>query len=458
MLYGDLRLHALSLRSGRVSSHLDMLFCFGLFALLLYNTVVANEWLFMKFKTSFVFLSAVCSFTYSKKDKINASSLVYDKEGYAECEFVIKAPRNNYIVLNLTDLIGFHWYPGSSGGSTTTDLNTEATNVGGSYKQESTGIPFVRDNCLPPELIIEETFSGKEATITKNRICNSQSYKIPQVFHSKANLLKIIYIWIPEEHNNCVFTVMTQNSCNEEYNCRDKTDESNCSSIQSQAASPYVIKIVVIVVIVVLMPVLAALVCVASPLRLTSLEQNLLTTKPAQTQTFNIDLPPQIPISRDGEEGYTESQKQLLCQRKNNNGYQEIFRPAPNKTVFDKDSPPPYCSHSISSASSVDNLGHSGSSTRPVVGDCNGYSVMFQCCSNHTHHNNCLHLHDSSSRTRTMLSSSSPSSMAGARYSRNIKKSSRNSLDRPPDYHKFEIFVKLESQKCLKILILADRF
>lgn len=165
-------------------------------------------------------------------------------------------------------------------------------------------------------------------------------------------------------------------------------------------------------------------------------EQNLLTTKPAQTQTFNIDLPPQIPISRDGEEGYTESQKQLLCQRRNNNGYQEIFRPAPNKTVFDKDSPPPYCSHSISSASSVDNLGHSGSSsTRPGVGDCNGYSVMFQCCSNHTHHNNCLHLHDSSCRTRTMLSSSSPSSMAGARYSRNIKKSSRNSLDRPPDYH-----------------------
>lgn len=54
-----------------------------------------------------------------------------------------------------------------------------------------------------------------------------------------------------------------------------------------------------------------------------------------------IDLPPNIPVSPDGEEGYVASQVRLLHPR-----YcmvqSELFKAPPNKTVFDRESPPPY--------------------------------------------------------------------------------------------------------------------
>lgn len=64
------------------------------------------------------------------------------------------------------------------------------------------------------------------------------------------------------------------------------------------------------------------------------------------SQSSNSDsylvLPPHIPISRDGEEGYRESQLKLVH---SNRPYQDLFQPPPNRTIYDKESPPPYDSH-----------------------------------------------------------------------------------------------------------------
>ncbi|CAH1780128.1 unnamed protein product [Owenia fusiformis] len=64
-----------------------------------------------------------------------------------------------------------------------------------------------------------------------------------------------------------------------------------------------------------------------------------------------IDMPPHIAISWDGEEGYISSQRML--QMSNNDASREdshsdSVRPPPNKTVFDRESPPPYRARSQS--------------------------------------------------------------------------------------------------------------
>ncbi|KAH3774234.1 hypothetical protein DPMN_175609 [Dreissena polymorpha] len=87
-----------------------------------------------------------------------------------------------------------------------------------------------------------------------------------------------------------------------------------------------------------------------------------------------LDLPPQIPISKDGEEGYIESQKQLI---KNKRKFinDQLVRPPPNKTVHDRESPPPYCSKTTS----LENVGNPGN-TR-IVRDMDGCPRVQRCFS-----------------------------------------------------------------------------
>jgi hypothetical protein len=62
---------------------------------------------------------------------------------------------------------------------------------------------------------------------------------------------------------------------------------------------------------------------------------------------MELNLPPNIRISEDGEEGYRRSQR-LLKYSCDENGRRESIRPPPNKIVYQGDSPPPYRSNSIS--------------------------------------------------------------------------------------------------------------
>lgn len=127
--------------------------------------------------------AAVCSFTYSKKDKINAISSDYQQKGYErKCEYVITAPKNSYIIqLNFTDLVGFKTLQSSTSFTPAEELTRSDTVQEGK-------------NCLPPELIIKErTLKGIE--IKSRTICN-YDYKLPQVFHYKSNFVKIIFVWV----------------------------------------------------------------------------------------------------------------------------------------------------------------------------------------------------------------------------------------------------------------------
>lgn len=416
-----------------------MLFCFGLFALLLYNTVVAN---------------AVCSFTYSKKDQIKAISSEYQEKGYRRCEYVITAPENTYIIqLNFTDLIGFK----TPQGSTSTEELTPSDSV-----QE--------ENCLPPELIIAgRTLKGRE--INTRTICN---YKIPQVFHYKSNFVKIIFVWVRNARSGFKLDIDFQKS-NE---CEIFCDESKCldslvcqttsapsfNDEQSLGASPStsVSKIVVIIVIVILMPVLTVFICVVYPCRSTArmlrrwrsrdrgVEHRQLRPQSqgsevvyvpstSSTASTNQDIiehqtalllerernikmqsaqivqyPPSIPISRDGEEGYIESQNRLQCYPKSD--YQTCFRPPPNKTVYDKDSPPPYSSKSTSS---IDSIGQAKSNNI----DIHGYPVLR--CNSMSDNNNHSCFQQTQQFSRTSVS---------CRQLRQTNNNTGINIDRPPDY------------------------
>ncbi|BFZ12526.1 hypothetical protein BsWGS_15566 [Bradybaena similaris] len=69
--------------------------------------------------------------------------------------------------------------------------------------------------------------------------------------------------------------------------------------------------------------------------------------------------PPNIPLSADGEEGYAMSQKALHSKQQLERNWQvqnEVFRPPPNKTVHDRDSPPPPYSLNPPGTKSLDSL------------------------------------------------------------------------------------------------------
>ncbi|CAG5123592.1 unnamed protein product [Candidula unifasciata] len=73
----------------------------------------------------------------------------------------------------------------------------------------------------------------------------------------------------------------------------------------------------------------------------------------------SVLYPPNIPLSADGEEGYAMSQKALHSKQQLERNWQvqnEVFRPPPNKTVHDRDSPPPPYSLNPPGTKSLDSL------------------------------------------------------------------------------------------------------
>ena len=69
--------------------------------------------------------------------------------------------------------------------------------------------------------------------------------------------------------------------------------------------------------------------------------------------TAQINLPPSIAISEDGEEGYGNSQRMLRKQQQVYDAYAKVgcVQPPPNRTVFQGESPPPYRSRSVGALS-----------------------------------------------------------------------------------------------------------
>ena len=63
---------------------------------------------------------------------------------------------------------------------------------------------------------------------------------------------------------------------------------------------------------------------------------------------MELNLPPSVQISEDGEEGYLRSQRHLKLSCDKNVFRRESIRPPPNKIVCQGDSPPAYRSNSVS--------------------------------------------------------------------------------------------------------------
>lgn len=136
-----------------------------------------------------------------------------------------------------------------------------------------------------------------------------------------------------------------------------------------------------------------------------------------QSAQTSIQYPPHIPISKDGEEGYIESQNKLDRHRKAD--LQNVcFRPPPNKTVYDKDSPPPYSSRSTSS---LDSISHAKSSS--LVTDINGCPVLRCYSMSENNNHSCFQQQQQFSRNSV-----------SCRQIRQTDSSTGMSMDRPPDY------------------------
>ncbi|XP_052815306.1 uncharacterized protein LOC128242255 isoform X2 [Mya arenaria] len=214
--------------------------------------------------------------------------------------------------------------------------------------------------------------------------------------------------------------------CDGRADCTDNSDEHSCppfsqSTGASQSPSDVeLIQAVAILLSVVLMPGLLLIICVVSPCPLASrmwprrrrsrdrlensqgrpesctsevvyvpsptpatsqdklldhqisqIREHQQRVRSVRTDTM-LDLPPQIPISKDGEEGYPDSQKHLLCKPRNMNDM--IFRPPPNKTVHDRESPPPYDSKTAS-------LENFANPANRLVRDSYGVTRMVRCFS-----------------------------------------------------------------------------
>ncbi|KAI8790106.1 hypothetical protein BgiBS90_008030 [Biomphalaria glabrata] len=81
--------------------------------------------------------------------------------------------------------------------------------------------------------------------------------------------------------------------------------------------------------------------------------------------------PPHIAISGDGEEGYTSAQKSLQSKQQLVRNWQEesgVFRPPPNRTIYDCDTPPPPYSLSPPGVKSLDTDAGVVNPLRPVRG------------------------------------------------------------------------------------------
>ena len=101
------------------------------------------------------------------------------------------------------------------------------------------------------------------------------------------------------------------------------------------------------------------------------------TTNCVQTEPW---YPPQVRRSKDGEEGYVESQKEIAKIQHQSAESDACIRPPPNKTVHDthSDSPPPY----RDSARSLDSL---GVGMAPPLRVCDSSGLHIRCHSVSSH-------------------------------------------------------------------------
>ena len=133
------------------------------------------------------FLISVCGKTQVSPGNISLSSQAQAAHGHNHCNIYINAPENQIVVLNLTEIYGFH---------SSTEMET-------SDSHNSTDT--VHTECVPKLEIAQVATGGHLEDMVK--ICGGgiSSYK-PQVFQSRRNMVKLMYRWAAGDSSR--FTVM----------------------------------------------------------------------------------------------------------------------------------------------------------------------------------------------------------------------------------------------------------
>ncbi|XP_052826600.1 uncharacterized protein LOC106868391 isoform X2 [Octopus bimaculoides] len=307
-----------------------MLIYFGPFVLLLFRTVLAES---------------DCGPTLSNKSVLIVYSKQYDTTDQHACDLYIIAKTKVYIELNFTDLRGFEvpWQPANSS--------------------------TVSMECLPKISITERNTSGEEFRM--GIICPVQKLlKDPPVFPSHANNLTLIYKWDPKQRTGhtlyldfqlkvststimplvvviiivvCILGVVLFGICH----CRTapwlcRGDSSHTKTSEHENLHPN-----------------SQMTCSEDYSGIPTQEQRAIASyKEKQTRLKSIrtdnelGLPPSIPISEDGEEGFLTSQRLLQsCDRSHKIDCQ-AFCPPPNITIYNGESPSSfYHSHSTTNSS-----------------------------------------------------------------------------------------------------------
>ncbi|XP_029633768.1 low-density lipoprotein receptor class A domain-containing protein 4 isoform X2 [Octopus sinensis] len=357
-----------------------MLIYFGPFVLLLFHTVLAES---------------DCGPTLSNKSVLIVYSKQYDTTDQHACDLYIIAKTKVYIELNFTDLRGFEvpWQPANS-----STVSMECLPKISITERNTSGEEFRMGIICPVQKLLKDppVFPSHANNLTL-------IYK----WDPKQRTGHTLYLDFQLKVNVCTFycdgsTCQSDQSlvCNGRSHCRDQSDAQLCNEQHPSSApteqlvrstSTIMPLVVVIIIVVCILGVVLLGICHCrtapwlcrgdSSHTKTSEHENLhpnsqmtcsedysgiptqeqraiASYKEKQTRLKSIrtdnelGLPPSIPISEDGEEGFLTSQRLLQsCDRSHKIDCQ-AFCPPPNITIYNGESPSSfYHSHSTTNSS-----------------------------------------------------------------------------------------------------------
>ncbi|XP_064641644.1 low-density lipoprotein receptor class A domain-containing protein 4-like isoform X2 [Lineus longissimus] len=446
-----------------------MLLCFSLFVALLYDTVLAN----------------VCSYTYKTSPRnISASST---NTGHDKCKYYIQTSRNYYIVLNFTNIYGF--WPGHQDTKQNTNKclpNLVIKEITPDGKEKEMAVICEKNhNYNPPKVFQSRT---QLVQLTYSWVPGERSGFHLEYFEEECAFRCDDYSCLPLASLPVVcdgFLDCPDNSDEKDCNALSTTDPSRTSessninlNLGASATGDYIQTIVIVIAVLFTLCVIICVVCYYCALsrpswgdhrqRLsdhlsTSSEHNQLRTNtpplprhsevvyvPPHNRSYRdlhtegrtrphpfqhsmtepVDLPPHIPISGDGEEGYSRSQQLLQCDT-SDEVERGCIRSPPNVTISQFDSK---WRESSSYLTPSHNLLEKHNSKFPVIRDGNGSPMSMKCYSSSNNNNP----NKPNSRTHR----TSPQIVGHSRHSSGSSANSSNS-ERPPEYS--EVIANMDS-------------